>query len=146
MKNQEQDFIGLPGPRSVQRKGLRLSTSDLVQIEPLRAGEMLPLEIRPSIEGVKLVSWAQRNKGWLASMLVKHEAILFRGFLIQSGAEVQQFLESISYGPLLDYDYASTPRRQVSGKLYTSTEYPADQVIPMHNEMSYTTSWPLRLC
>ncbi|WP_374050058.1 TauD/TfdA family dioxygenase [Paenibacillus larvae] len=28
---------------------------------------------------------------------------------------------------------------------YTSTEYPANQYIPLHNEMSYTTNWPIKI-
>jgi alpha-ketoglutarate-dependent taurine dioxygenase len=33
----------------------------------------------------------------------------------------------------------------VSGAVFTSTEYPADQVIPLHNENSYTNVWPRKL-
>ncbi|MEH0589603.1 TauD/TfdA family dioxygenase [Streptomyces sp. B21-106] len=44
-----------------------------------------------------------------------------------------------------DYDNRSTPRRRVDGNVFTSTEYPADQTIPQHNEMSYTDSWPATL-
>src|SRR6266446_4568764 len=46
---------------------------------------------------------------------------------------------------LLEYSYRSTPRTQVSGRIYTSTEYPAHQTIPLHNELSYTRQWPMRL-
>ncbi len=45
----------------------------------------------------------------------------------------------------LRYDFGSTPRTRLSKDIYTSTEYPADQEIPMHNEMSYTNSWPGRI-
>jgi alpha-ketoglutarate-dependent taurine dioxygenase len=33
----------------------------------------------------------------------------------------------------------------VSGKIYTSTEYPAAQSIPLHNEMSYSLNWPMKI-
>jgi len=46
---------------------------------------------------------------------------------------------------LLEYTYRSSPRTQVKGNIYTSTEYPADQSIPFHNEMSYTRTWPLKI-
>ncbi|HEY0096727.1 MAG TPA: TauD/TfdA family dioxygenase, partial [Archangium sp.] len=29
--------------------------------------------------------------------------------------------------------------------IYTSTEYPADQQIPFHTEMSYTSTWPMKI-
>jgi alpha-ketoglutarate-dependent taurine dioxygenase len=45
----------------------------------------------------------------------------------------------------MGYDERSTPRREVEGKVYTSTEYPADQHIPMHNELSYASHWPQKI-
>jgi len=56
----------------------------------------------------------------------------------------EQFIEAVS-GPLLDYSYRSTPRHIVSGRIYSSTEYPADQSIPLHNENSYTRNWPMKV-
>ena len=43
------------------------------------------------------------------------------------------------------YTYRSTPRSHVSGHIYTSTEYPADQSIPLHNEMAYSRRWPMKI-
>jgi len=63
---------------------------------------------------------------------------------VKTVAEFEQFMKSIA-GDLLDYSYRSTPRTQVSGRIYTSTEYPAHQTIPLHNEMSYTRRWPMML-
>jgi hypothetical protein len=48
-------------------------------------------------------------------------------------------------GELREYDYRSTPRQRVAGRVFTSTEYPSDQTIPLHNEMSYTDIWPATL-
>lgn len=48
-------------------------------------------------------------------------------------------------GALFAYTYRSTPRSTVDGLVYTSTEYPAPQEIPLHNEMSYAARWPRRL-
>ena len=46
---------------------------------------------------------------------------------------------------LIEYSYRSTPRSQVNGKIYTLTEYPADQLIPLHNEMAYSRNWPIKI-
>ena len=46
---------------------------------------------------------------------------------------------------MLDYSYRSTPRTLVNGKIYTSTEYPAEQFIPLHNEMSYARDWAMKI-
>ncbi|MEV6521220.1 TauD/TfdA family dioxygenase [Longispora sp. NPDC051575] len=48
-------------------------------------------------------------------------------------------------GEPLEYTERSTPRSEVQGNIYTSTEYPAAQSIPMHNENSYSDTWPGRL-
>lgn len=82
--------------------------------------------------------------GLSEKQLLGSGAILFRGFNIR---EVDEFYEFVSaYGhDLLSYEYASTPRTQVREGVYTSTEYPARQTIPLHNEQSYTTRWPLKI-
>lgn len=73
--------------------------------------------------------------------LHRYGAILFRGF----GLETPEQFDEISarFAPdRLDYVERSTPRSTVQDKVYTSTEYPADQEIPPHNENSYASRWP----
>lgn len=41
--------------------------------------------------------------------------------------------------------HGNSPRTKVGQNVYTSTEYPAEFVISMHNEMSYSHTWPSRL-
>jgi alpha-ketoglutarate-dependent taurine dioxygenase len=75
--------------------------------------------------------------------LARHGALLFRAFVCG-----QEQLEDTVRGysdELFEYSYRSTPRRTVEGRIYTSTEYPPDQTIPLHNEMSYARRWPRRL-
>ncbi|WP_030925554.1 TauD/TfdA family dioxygenase [Streptosporangium amethystogenes] len=48
-------------------------------------------------------------------------------------------------GEPLAYNERSTPRTEVGANIYTSTEYPPDQAIPMHNENSYSDQWPSTL-
>ena len=57
---------------------------------------------------------------------------------------IQRFMLAAS-GTLLPYTYRSSPRTQVKGNVFTSTEYPADQRIPFHTEMSYTKTWPMKI-
>lgn len=104
----------------------------------------LPLLLQPAVEGLRLVDWATTNREHIEQQLSRYGAILFRGFEVNTVAEFEQFMKSLA-GDLLDYSYRSTPRTQVSGRIYTSTEYPAHQTIPLHNEMSYTRRWPMLL-
>ena len=102
-----------------------------------------PVVVRPAAD-VALADWAGENRPWLEQTLHQAGAVLFRGFGLDDVDEFQRFMLSAS-GELLPYTYRSSPRTQVKGNVYTSTEYPADQVIPFHTEMSYTSTWPMRI-
>lgn len=90
------------------------------------------------------VVWASQNRQLIETELVRHGAILFRHFDLRTADKFEQFIKAIA-GELLQYSYASTPRSQISGNVYTSTEYPAEQSIPLHNEMSYARRWPMKI-
>ncbi len=70
--------------------------------------------------------------------------VLFRGFAFKGEADFEAFASSFGH-ELLTYDYASTPRTKLNKRVYTSTEYPAHQVIPLHNEQSYSLNWPMKI-
>src|SRR5689334_4842842 len=99
-------------------------------------------ELRPAIDGLSLLEWIQPNREAMIDKLQTTGAILFRDFGSVAVHDFEELLTHIS-GELVDYSYRSTPRTQVSGKIYTSTTYPAHQTIPLHNEMSYTRQWPM---
>ena len=129
---------------NIKRKKLKLSSQELVKISPLQLGEDLPIVIQPSQEKLDLVSWAANNLELIETHLFKQGAILFRNFPLNGIAEFEKFIQS-SFGKLLEYSYRSTPRTQVNNQIYTSTEYPPEQSIPLHNEMAYSNSWPLKI-
>jgi alpha-ketoglutarate-dependent taurine dioxygenase len=128
-----------------RRKVMRVSSENLVQMETLPGLGSLPLVIRPAISQMKLVEWVKNNVDLIESQLLVHGAILFREFGIHEVAMFEAFAAATSIGGLLDYKYGSTPRSRISGGIYTSTEYPADQIIPFHNEMSYSRAWPMKI-
>src|SRR5947208_3317978 len=90
----------------------------------LVSGRSLPLLIEPVGSEVDLISWAADNRNFLETKLLDHGAILFRNFRVGAVSEFERFVGAIS-GELLDYSYRSTPRTQVSGKIFTSTEFHA---------------------
>lgn len=130
--------------KTTRRQAVKVSTTNLVNLDLLQAEQPLPLVIRPAVEGINLVNWATSNRDAIATWLLQHGGLLFRNFNIREVAQLEQFIQTLS-GTLLDYSYRSTPRSQVSGKIYTSTEYPANQSIPLHNEMAYSLSWPMKI-
>lgn len=97
-----------------------------------------------SNSGLNLFEWLNKNKAILEKYLLKFGGVVFRNFDISSLSEFNQYAQIISPN-LLDYTYRSTPRTRLGGKIYTSTQYPADRHIPQHNENSYTNSWPSKI-
>jgi alpha-ketoglutarate-dependent taurine dioxygenase len=67
--------------------------------------------------------------------------VLLRGFEAPGADGFGQVAARLGE-PLLDYEFGSTPRKRIEKRVYSSTEYPADQWIDQHNEQSYTTHWP----
>jgi alpha-ketoglutarate-dependent taurine dioxygenase len=95
---------------------------------------------QPTGGGVDVVAWAARRREELTGVLDEYGAVLVRGVV-----DTPELIEGVATavgGELLEYTERSTPRSAVQGNVYTSTEYPADQTIPQHNEMSYAHSAP----
>lgn len=113
----------------------------------LAPGQTLPLVLSPQATAPALaetMEWIRKNRGLLNAELLKHGAILFRGFGIASVADVSGFTAAVSE-QLLEYSERSSPRSHLSDRVYTSTDYPASQKIFLHNEHSYSMTFPLKL-
>jgi alpha-ketoglutarate-dependent taurine dioxygenase len=127
------------------KKRRAVSEETLVTIEPLVPGITLPLLARPVVAGVDLIAWAKKQADIINAHLLQCGAILFRGFALRGREAFAEFIRATANGDLLAYTNRSTPRTEVGGNLYTATEYPANQFIPLHNENSYQSSWPLKI-
>lgn len=120
------------------------SARQQIMLSYLRPDSPLPLIVRPAVAGVDLIHWAATNCAFIELYLLRNGAILFRDFGLATVRQFEQLIEAIS-GSLLDYSHRSTLRHILSGRIYTSTDYPADRSIPLHNENSYSRSWPMKL-
>lgn len=132
-----------PPPLSA-RRAVPLGKGELVKERFLTEGAWLPLVIEPAFEGVDLLRWAAANREYLRARLSGPGAILFRGFRIADAEAFERFVKCVS-GELLEYRERSSPRRRVTGNVYTSTDYPARESILLHNENSYQKVWPQKL-
>ncbi len=99
------------------------------------------LIISPTETSLDLMGWLNFNLSELKFYLQHHGAILLRGFQLYSAQLCQKTAETL-IPHLLPYLNRSTPRTHIGGKIYTSTEYPPEQIIPQHNENSYSHEWP----
>jgi alpha-ketoglutarate-dependent taurine dioxygenase len=107
-------------------------------------GRTLPLIVQPERGRLDLLEWIATARDFVRNELLKHGGILFRNFRLRSAEHFQEAARVIS-PDLLEYNERSSPRTQVSGNIYTSTEYPAHQAIPQHNENSYASKWPMKI-
>lgn len=129
---------------AIRRKPIQLETQKLIETSYFQPQQPSPLVLKPGLEGLNLLTWVKNNRDFVGEILSEYGAILWRNFYLKSILEFEQLLQEI-WGDLLDYTYRSTPRSQVQGKIHTSTEYPAHQTIPLHNEMAYSCSWPTKI-
>ncbi|MFG2113821.1 TauD/TfdA family dioxygenase [Streptomyces sp. NPDC048718] len=79
----------------------------------------------------------------LGGLLAREKALVFRGFGVEPG-ELDGVMDLLLPNRLA-YVHGNSPRTKVGSNIYTSTEYPAEFSISMHNEMSYAHQWPARL-
>ncbi|MCJ2188284.1 TauD/TfdA family dioxygenase [Novosphingobium beihaiensis] len=120
----------------------------LVEVTPLFGADDEALQIRPRNEAAPTpASWRglwDEAQGLASRHLRQAGALLFRDCAPPDETLFRTFAASFG-SSLIGYDFASTPRTAVGDGVYTSTEYPAHQTIPLHNEQSYTLTWPKRI-
>lgn len=136
--------LGLDKLKATSRRSVEVSEQSLVTLEALAPGQALPLVIKPAVPDLDLARWAGSQRAFLEERLLEHGGILFRGFAVGSVGELEALIEAL-FGSLLEYSDRVQPRSQVSKNIYTSTEYPPDQVIEFHNEAAYAHTWPKRI-
>ncbi len=82
---------------------------------------------------------AHQDDLWPA--LHRHGALLFRDFSVENAAAFQEAFRAFC-PQLRNYQGGDSPRSAVTEKVYTSTTYPSELAIPLHNEMSYSRDYP----
>jgi alpha-ketoglutarate-dependent taurine dioxygenase len=104
------------------------------EITPADAG------VEQSAAGLTACLWALPDLG---ELLAREKAVVFRGF----GVTMETFdsVAELLLPERLAYIHGNSPRLKVGNNVYTSTEYPPELTISMHNELSYAARWPSRL-
>jgi alpha-ketoglutarate-dependent taurine dioxygenase len=100
--------------------------------------------VEASTQAIDPSQWASKYQERIEELLLTHGGVLLRNFNVVALSEFNRFAKTMD-PDLLDYSYRSTPRKILGGKIYTSTEYPADRHIAWHNENSYSDQWPKRV-
>jgi amino acid adenylation domain-containing protein len=130
--------------KSIKPKAISVSQKELVRTRFLTEGSTLPLVIEPNLDQVDLAAWIRNNLELVKTNLSRYGGILFRGFNQPSRADFENCLDATST-PLMNYIEGATPRIELGEKVYTSTEYPAELSIALHNELNYVITWPMKI-
>jgi len=116
-----------------------LTCDDLEEI----GGARLMLNV--DLEGARTLDWARENHADLERLLQENGALLIRGLKFLGSHQFGAVLTRLFDADLLQYSYRSTPRTELRGNVYTATEYHPSQIIPQHNESSYSNCWAMRI-
>ncbi|MEH1798871.1 MAG: TauD/TfdA family dioxygenase [Nostoc sp.] len=131
-----------PEFNKVSRKSINLQT-ELIKLDNLGGDQTLPLIIKPSVLDVDLADWAEANREFIDTNLIKHGAILFRDFNITTAAAFEKF--GLAVCSELFNENGEHNRETVTGKVYTPVFYPADSKLLWHNENSFNHRWPMKI-
>lgn len=117
----------------------------LAEEADLEPGRALPRLFTARVDGVSLPAWGQSQRDALRAALAERGGVLLRGFQTPSAAEFAALIEAVAGAPIA-YTERSSPRSHVEANVYTSTDHPAAQPIPLHCENSYAHAFPQWLC
>src|SRR6185437_161914 len=81
--------------RRVRRKSVNLDQLSQVKTRLLSEAETLPLLIEPEREDVDLAEWAATNDDFVNSKLLRHGALLFRGFDVPAVRDFERFAQTL---------------------------------------------------
>jgi alpha-ketoglutarate-dependent taurine dioxygenase len=105
----------------------------------------LPYVMTSSSPDEPITSLAEKSRPLLRELLSRHGAVLLRRFQVTGIDDFGRFATTFSQDRLVEYSERSSPRTALADAVYTSTDYPPDQTIFLHNENSYQSSWPRML-
>ncbi|MEV7414434.1 TauD/TfdA family dioxygenase [Streptomyces sp. NPDC089919] len=97
------------------------------------------------IEGVRTVeeagAWVREHHAELRDVLGEHGALYLRGLPIGSAADFAAVRDAL-FAARAKYQEKATPRSDFGDDVFSSTDLPPAQSIRMHNENSYTLTFP----
>jgi alpha-ketoglutarate-dependent taurine dioxygenase len=98
-----------------------------------------------ALEPEALIELCLTHGEFLHRQLLEWGALLVRGCGALAPADFARFVREFSGKSLIDYVGGASPRVKLGDGVYTSTEYPQNYTLSLHNELSYTYRWPERL-
>lgn len=104
-----------------------------------RSGYPLVVECAPGVTDA--TAWFGAHSADIIRAARTHGALLFRGFGVDTAAALADSVAGV-LPTLATYRGGTSPRTKIDDGVYTSTEYPQQYEISLHNEMSYSHQAP----
>ncbi len=114
--------------------------STLIQQLPERLPEHRPVEVK-FVAGANLQQVKTALLAFSKTVLQENGALLIRGLNFDT-LEFQNFIDELSSGHRAFYGEIQSPRKHITGNVFTSTEHPSSQRIQLHNENAHRMEWP----
>src|SRR5262245_125918 len=110
----------------------------------LFGNEPLPLVLSPKrrTSPAEFMEILASERTALRARLLEHGGLLFRGWPVEDAQGFANAIEALGTGTSVNYIGGDSPRRKITGAVYTSTEAPAAVKIPLHNELSFVSHFP----
>ncbi|MFF3333195.1 TauD/TfdA family dioxygenase [Streptomyces sp. NPDC002888] len=86
-------------------------------------------------------SWAAEHRDALRAVVAEHGCVVVRGVGLRDVAGTGAVFERLSTGLMTERE-AFAPRRTYADGVYSSAQWPANQPMCMHHELSYTLEFP----
>lgn len=137
--------MSISGPKMGHRRAVPVIADGSVHTSALYGDQTLPTVVEAALRRVRLKDWLSDNVEQVNELLHRNGGVLFRRFEVGGMDGFEEAMKVLCGGRLSRYVHGSTPRTRLHGSVYTATEYPSYMSIPLHNEMSYTNKWPMRL-
>lgn len=87
------------------------------------------------------INWYSEHEEFVKQSMLEHGVVVFKGTGLDTREDFADFSRIAIRNPL-QYVNGNSPRTKVSDITYTSTEFPAEAFISLHNEMSYSSLFP----
>lgn len=135
---------------SLQDTALNARRLDPGELTAETSNDAFPLVIEPGDAGQRaLDAFLADNRDTVTTAWRKHGAILFRGFDAVDETGFDAVLRAAGLEPSVEYPFGISPRPNIKGAVYKSTQYTESLVIPPHTEMAYVRwrpAWISFLC
>lgn len=123
--------------RETHTTGVRLSTVP---------GHDLPLFVEPAGDTsvASLTQWLRREATMVQEKLIRHGALLFRGFAVGGAGDFEMIARAVDNELKNEY-LGTSPRNGLTDYVFTASELPPFYPIPQHCEMSFVAHPPRRV-